>query len=77
MGMIRVVALQDHPYAQKPRKKGQVYEIDERFLKTLQVRGRVKVYRAEDSAPESTTESSPNAGPGYKRRDIRASEKTK
>lgn len=63
MAYVKVVALIDHEYAQVKRKKGEAYEADEKFLKTLQVRGRVKLHR-EDMEPKKPAQ--------YKRRDMRA-----
>lgn len=68
MKTVRVVALKDHDYDQKPRKAGDVYEADPKFLTILTGLGRVKVV-------EVTEAPKPESHGRYNRRDMRAKDK--
>lgn len=61
MKTVRVTVLQDHDYDEKPRKVGDSYEADPKFLSLLTGLGRVKVAAGESEAPKNQ----------YKRRDMR------
>lgn len=68
MGMIRVISLKEHEYASRRHPAGEIYEIDERYLKTLAALGKVK--ESPDTESPKTSTSQPKRE--YKRRDMKA-----
>jgi hypothetical protein len=68
MKRVKVKVTEDHEYDGKPRKVGEEYDAEEKDLVLLTALKRVKVLKAEETAPAD-----PHAG-RYKRRDMRPKE---
>jgi hypothetical protein len=67
---MKVEVLNSHPYAGIQRAVGEIYEMEDRFVKVMQTMGQIRPLVDEDLQSRDMNSSKP--GKAYKRRDMKA-----